>query len=78
MDDKDNKIQEILERLVRMETKLDDFTSLREKAEDAYTASKQNIKDISEIKESLKKVTYGCAAMAVAIIGFFLKITLFK
>ncbi|MDT8719701.1 hemolysin XhlA family protein [Clostridium sp. 19966] len=52
--EKDDKIQEILERLVRMETKLDDFNSIRDKAEQAYTNSLQALKEIQEIKDNNK------------------------
>lgn len=73
-----DKTIEIIERLSRMETKLDDFTSLREKAEEAYNTSKQNAKDIEEIKIDNKHMWYTVGAIAVTIIGYLLKITVFK
>lgn len=47
-------IQEILERVVRMETKLDNYNALKDKADEAFTTSKQNSKDISDIKDNVK------------------------
>lgn len=73
MDD-DKKIQEILERLVRMETKLDDFTSLRDKAESAYTTSNQNKESIETIQDNIKWLwRTGLGAVIVAAIGFIIK-----
>lgn len=54
MENSENQIQEILERLVRMETKLDNYNALKDKADDAFNASKQNTKDITEIKDNIK------------------------
>ncbi|NMM64398.1 hypothetical protein HBE96_17395 [Clostridium sp. P21] len=74
MDGNSDVIQEILERLVRMETKLDDFTNLREKTDIAFTTSKQNEKDITEIKDNVKwcwRTTLG--AIIIAAIGLFFK-----
>ncbi|URZ00598.1 hemolysin XhlA family protein [Clostridium felsineum] len=74
MDDKDNKIQEILERLVRMETKLDDFTSLREKAEDAFNISNQNNKDLNEIQDNIRWLWRSIlGAVVVSVVGFIIK-----
>lgn len=50
----DNDIQkEILERIVRIETKIDGYNNIREKAETALNKSVENEKDIEEIKGSL-------------------------
>ena len=46
--------QEILERIVRIETKIDGYNSTREKADMAYTKAMQNEKDITEMKDNLK------------------------
>lgn len=46
--------QEILERIVRIETKIDGYNATREKADIAYNKGIQNEKDISEIKDNLK------------------------
>ena len=49
--------REVLERLAKIETKLDDYGSLREKTETAYSLSKENEKEISDIQEKLKWIT---------------------
>lgn len=46
--------REVLERLTKIETKLDDYGNMREKTEEAYSLSKQNEKDIEEINEKIK------------------------
>jgi DNA repair exonuclease SbcCD ATPase subunit len=76
--DENSKFEEVLQRLTRIEEKIDDYKDIRNKAEDAYNTSKQNTKDIGDIKDIIKKLTYGCGAMAISIIAFFIKITLFK
>lgn len=80
-----NKIQEVIERIVRLETKIDDFSNIRDKAECAYSISKENIKDTSDNKEDIKdinkkleKITYATVVSLLAIVAFFIKITLFK
>ena len=68
-------IQEILERLVRMETKLDDFTNLREKTDTAFNTSNQNLKEIEKIQENVTwcwRTTVG--AIVVAIISIWIKL----
>lgn len=58
---KDELIQDVVERLVRIETKLDNYEVLREKTEDAkekadyaFSIAKNNEEDIKEIKENQK------------------------
>lgn len=58
---KDELIQDVVERLVRIETKLDNYEVLREKTEDAkekadiaLSMAKNNEDDIKEIKENQK------------------------
>lgn len=46
--------REVLERLTKIETKLDDYTNFRNKTEEAYSLSKENEKEIEEIKERTK------------------------
>jgi CRISPR/Cas system CMR-associated protein Cmr1 (group 7 of RAMP superfamily) len=45
---------EILERVVRIETKIDGYNSLRERVEQADHRSKENEKDISEIRGNMR------------------------
>jgi len=67
-------IQEILERVVRMETKLDNYNALKDKADEAYTESKQNSKDIGEMKDNIKWLwRTGLGAVIIIIIGAIIK-----
>jgi F0F1-type ATP synthase assembly protein I len=58
--------REVLERLTKIETKLDDYANIREKTEEAYTLSKENEKDISDINDKIKWLS---RTIAGAIIG---------
>lgn len=46
--------KEVLERLTKIETKLDDYANLREKTEEAHSLSRENEKDINEINDKIK------------------------
>lgn len=46
--------REVLERLTKIETKLDDYTNIREKTEEAHTLSKENKKEIDEINDKIR------------------------
>lgn len=50
----ENIQQEILERIVRIETKIDSYNSTKEKADTAYNKAMQNEKDINEMKDNQK------------------------
>ena len=50
----EDRVQEILERVVRIETKIDGYNHLREKVDKAYSLSRQNERDIKEIKDNSK------------------------
>lgn len=76
--DENNKVEEILQRLTKIETKLDDFNSLKDKAEEGYNTSKQNERDIGDIRIKLDKVTYYGIACLIAIVAFFIKFNFFK
>ncbi|MCK9599221.1 MAG: hemolysin XhlA family protein [Sphaerochaeta sp.] len=61
---------EVLQRLTRIETKIDQYDETREKAEEAYNLSQVNKDDITEIKDSMKWLARTVAgAIIVAIIG---------
>lgn len=51
--DKDFETQ-VLTRLAVIESKLDDYKSVREKTEEAYNTSQENKQDIVEINEKMK------------------------
>ena len=46
--------REVLDRLTKIETKLDDYTTIKNRSDDSYNLSKQNEKDIDEIKDKIK------------------------
>ena len=48
---------EVLTRLTKIETKLDDYSRIKNKAEDSYVMSQSNKGRIDEIEERLKWVT---------------------
>lgn len=61
---------EVLTRLTKIETKLDDYSKNKEKTDDAYNLSKENEKDIADINEKIKWITRTIAgAVIVGIIG---------
>lgn len=46
--------REVLDRLTKIETKLDDYNTMEEKTDDAHNLSIQNERDIDEIKDKIK------------------------
>lgn len=62
--------KEVLERLTKIETKLDDYGNFREKTEEAYSLSKTNEKDIAEINDKIKWLTRTITGAIIAgVIG---------
>jgi len=49
--------REVLERLARIETKLDDYDGIKSKAENGFTLAKSNEKDIKELQDKLTWVS---------------------
>lgn len=45
---------EVLSRLAVIESKLDDYGTLKTKTDEAYSTSKENAKDIDEINDKIK------------------------
>lgn len=69
---------EVLSRLAVIESKLDDYKSIREKAEVSYTVSANNAKEIQAIKDNNKwlfRTTVGAVITSLVgiIIAIFLK-----
>jgi hypothetical protein len=76
---KDEAIQDVVERLVRIETKLDNYELLREKAESAkdradqaYSIALNNAEDIKEMKANNKWSWGYMIGLGITIIGYFL------
>ncbi|WP_251861032.1 hemolysin XhlA family protein [Clostridium sp. Marseille-Q2269] len=66
--------QEILERIVRIETKIDGYNSTREKADVAYNKAMENEKDIAEMKDNQKWLWRTIAgAIILGILGAIIK-----
>ena len=58
-----------MDRLTKIETKLDDYATIRGKSDDAYNLSRQNEKEIDEIKEKIKWISRTIAATIITGIG---------
>ena len=48
---------EVLTRLTKIETKLDDYNNMKIKTEDAFNLSKENEKEITELQEKIKWIS---------------------
>lgn len=72
----DSKFEtEVLSRLAVIESKLDDYNNIKEKCEEAYTKSRENEKDITEINEKIKWLSKTIAgALIGGIIGIIFMI----
>ncbi|MDT2771359.1 hemolysin XhlA family protein [Enterococcus pseudoavium] len=76
---KDDTAQDVIERLVRIETKLDNYEALREKADaakdvadHAYSLAVTNADDIKEMKANNKWSWGYMIGLGITIIGYFL------
>ena len=76
---KDDTAQDVIERLVRIETKLDNYEALREKADaakdvadHAYSIALSNADDIKEIKANNKWSWGYMIGLGITILGYFL------
>ena len=69
---------EVLTRLAVIESKLDDYQNIKEKAEVEYTTSAQNQKEIAKLQDNNKwlfRTTVGaCITSIISIIALFIKI----
>ncbi|MCT0486832.1 hemolysin XhlA family protein [Lactococcus cremoris] len=68
----EEKSEEVVERLARIETKLDNYGSIREKAEQAHLIALNNAEDIKEIKANNKWAWGFMLTLAVTIIGYII------
>lgn len=60
--------REVLDRLTKIETKLDDYNAIKIKSDEAYNLSRQNEKDIDEIKDKIKWISRTVAASIITIV----------
>ncbi len=70
--------REVLDRLKTIEVKIDDYNKIKDKTEDAFVKSKENEKEIDEIKDKIKWLTRTIGAtiigLVIAAIVYVLKI----
>ena len=59
---------EVLERLAKIESKIDDYKTFKDKTETAFNTAKQNEKDIADINDKLKWVTRTIAGSIITIL----------
>ena len=65
--------REVLDRLAIIETKLDDYNSIKDKVEESSMLSKTNEKDIDEIKDKIKWLTRTITgAIISALVGLLI------
>lgn len=71
----DEKMSEILERVVRIETKIDGYNHLREKLDKTYGLARQNQRDVCDIKDNNKWLWRTvAAALIVSALGTITKL----
>ena len=75
----DKAVQDMIERLVRIETKLDNYESLRQKTDEAkdkadlaYSLAQGNAEDIKDMKATNKWSWGYMIGLGITIIGYFL------
>jgi nitrous oxide reductase len=62
-------VREILERTTRIETKLDNYESVRDKADKAYSLAINNAKDIAKIEANNKWAWGFMIGLGITLIG---------
>lgn len=65
-------LREILERTTRIETKLDNYESVRDKAEQALLLARANTKSIEDIKSTNKWAWGYMIALGLGVVSYFL------
>ena len=65
-------LREVLERLARIETKLDNYESVRYKAEQALLLARANTKSIEDIKSTNKWAWGYMIALGLGVVSYFL------
>ncbi len=59
---------EVLERLAKIEAKIDDYKTFKDKTDTAYTTSQKNKEDIAEINDKLTWVSRTITAAIITIV----------
>lgn len=60
--------REVLDRLTKIETKLDDYNRIKEKTDEAHNLSKENGKEIEEIKDKIRWLSRTITASIITIV----------
>lgn len=60
---------EVLTRLTKIETKLDDYNKIKEKIDYSYSLSKENEKEIEELKDKIKWISRTIAGAIITSIA---------
>lgn len=68
----DKALQDVVERLVRIETKIDNYESIRDRAEQAYALAQNNSDDIKEIKANNKWAWGFIITLGITIVSYLL------
>ena len=64
---------EVLTRLTKIETKLDDYGNMKNKTDEAFNLSKVNTREISELQEKIKWISRAVVgAILTGLIGIVL------
>ena len=58
----------VLDRLIKIETKLDNLGKIEDQSSNAYNLSKENEKEIEEIKDKLKWLARTVTASIISIV----------
>lgn len=62
--------KDVINRLAKIEAKLDDYNGIKSKAEDGYVLSKENKKDIEELQDKIKWISRtSIGAIITGLIG---------
>ena len=59
---------EVLERLAKIESKIDDYKTFKDKTETAYVKASQNEKDIEEINDKIKWISRTIVGAVITIV----------
>lgn len=68
MDERKKFEHEMIDRLARIEVKIDDVKTIRDTSNQAYSMSLQNSKDIDEIKKERKWMWRTIGAVVIGIV----------
>lgn len=68
----DKTLQDVVERLVRIETKIDNYESIRDRAEQAYSLAMNNADDLKEVKANNKWAWTFIIGLGITIISYLI------